>query len=46
MVIPKLGVQKILPETGTTVVDLGVLKSGEVSFSCSMGMYAGKIVVS
>lgn len=44
--IPSLGVQKILPATGTTVIDLPAQKPGTIRFTCSMGMYSGSIVVS
>jgi sulfite exporter TauE/SafE len=45
-VFPTLGGQVILPTSGDTEVDLGVLKAGEIPISCSMGMYTGTIVVS
>lgn len=45
-VFPTLGGQVILPPSGDTEVDLGVLAAGEVPISCSMGMYTGTIVVS
>lgn len=44
-VIPKLGVQKILPETGVTPVDVTFPEPGRVAFSCGMGMYRGVINV-
>ncbi len=44
-VIPSTGVQKYLPATGTTTIDLGSLKRGEVRFTCAMGMYGGVIEV-
>lgn len=44
--IPSLGVQKILPATGTTTIDLPAQKPGTIRFTCSMGMYSGAIVVS
>lgn len=44
-VIAKLGVQKILPETGTTPLDVTFPESGRVAFSCGMGMYRGTITV-
>jgi len=41
---PKLGIQKLLPETGTTAIELPPLKKGEkLAFTCSMGMYPGTI---
>jgi hypothetical protein len=41
---PTLGIQKLLPETGTTTIELPALSQGETPFSCSMGMFTGKIV--
>ena len=38
--------QVMLPPSGDTEVDLGVLAAGEVPISCSMGMYTATIVVS
>lgn len=45
-VFPSLGKRAMLPVTGDTEIDLGVLQAGEVPISCSMGMYTGTIVVS
>lgn len=45
-VVPSLGIQKVLPETGVTRVTLGDLKPGPLRFTCSMGMYNGVIDVS
>ncbi len=45
-VFPTLGGQVVLPSSGDTEVDLGVLAAGEVPISCSMGMYTATIVVS
>lgn len=44
-VVPSLGIEKILPETGRTQIDLGVLEPGRLQFTCSMGMYRGAIDV-
>lgn len=44
--IPSLGVQKVLPATGTTTIELPAQKPGTIRFTCSMGMYSGSIVVS
>lgn len=44
-VIPSLGIQRMLPETGQTAIDLGSLAPGSVGFTCSMGMYRGEIDV-
>lgn len=39
------GQQYILPETGDTNIDLGVLEPGELRFRCSMGMYTGRLTI-
>ncbi len=44
-VIPSANFQKVLPETGDTPIDLGVLKAGTIHYTCSMGMYRGSIDV-
>ena len=44
-VVPSLGIEQILPETGRTVVDVGVLQAGRLEFTCSMGMYGGSFDV-
>lgn len=44
-VIPDLGVEKILPVSGDTAIDLGVLKPGQLAYSCSMGMYTGRLTI-
>ena len=44
-VIPKLNVEKLLPETGTVSIKIPAQKPGtELFFTCSMGMYTGKII--
>jgi sulfite exporter TauE/SafE len=44
-VIPDLGVEKLLPSTGTETISIPAQSSGTVmSFTCSMGMYTGEIV--
>jgi len=45
-VFPSVNQQVILPESGDTEVDLGVLRAGEFPISCSMGMYTATIRVS
>jgi sulfite exporter TauE/SafE len=45
-VLPSIGKQVVLPDSGDTEVDLGILAPGEIPISCSMGMYTGTIVVS
>jgi plastocyanin domain-containing protein len=42
-VVASKGVQKVLPETGVTSVDLGVPKEGTLKYTCGMGMYSGRI---
>lgn len=42
---PTLNIQKILPESGTTQIDLPALAQGRVPFTCSMGMFTGIIEV-
>lgn len=43
--IPELNISKILPATGTVTVEIPPQQPGKVlAFSCSMGMYTGKIV--
>jgi uncharacterized protein len=43
-VIPKLKMQRVLPETGTVVFDIPAQPAGAtVNYTCSMGMYTGKI---
>ena len=44
--VPALGVQTVLPATGDTPIDLGVTKTGQIDYSCSMGMYSGTITIS
>ena len=43
-VIPALNIQRVLPDTGTVMVDIPAQKAGTtINFTCSMGMYTGKI---
>ena len=42
-VIPATGAQEYLPESGDTVIALGVLEPGQLRFTCAMGMYSGSI---
>lgn len=44
-VFPAFGVQKLLPVTGDTAIDLGALSAGTYRYSCGMGMYGGAIEV-
>jgi uncharacterized protein len=43
--IPAYNIQKLLPETGEIVIDLPALPKGDITFTCSMGMYGGVISV-
>jgi len=44
-VIPALGVEKLLPVTGTETISIPAQAAGTVMhFTCSMGMYTGDIV--
>jgi uncharacterized protein len=44
-VIPALGVEQLLPQTGTVSIPIPSQRSGTVMrFTCSMGMYTGQIV--
>lgn len=38
--IPSLGISKVLPQTGTTDVDLGLAQAGTLQGTCGMGMYS------
>jgi len=43
IVMASFGIQKLLPATGDTEVDLGTLKPGTYRYTCGMGMYSGSI---
>jgi uncharacterized protein len=44
-VVPSLGIQKVLPTTGTTTIEVPAQPAGSrLFYSCSMGMYSGVIV--
>ncbi|MGN2642146.1 MULTISPECIES: urease accessory protein UreH domain-containing protein [Nocardia] len=45
LVIPSLGIQKVLPSTGETRIDLGVLQPGRLDYTCGMGMYSGLLTI-
>jgi hypothetical protein len=38
-VIRSIGYQKVLPQTGEEIIDLGTPKQGTIKGLCSMGMY-------
>jgi len=40
--IPTLNIQKLLPESGETIVEFTPHDLGALAFSCSMGMYTGR----
>ena len=40
-IIPSLGISKILPQDGNTVIEFTPNKSGILTYSCGMGMYTG-----
>jgi len=40
--IPVLNIQKLLPETGDTIIEFTPKTLGALAFSCSMGMYTGR----
>ncbi len=44
LVMPSYGINRALKE-GENVIEFTPTKSGEISFSCSMGMYRGKFIV-
>jgi len=43
--IPSLGISKVLPETGSEVIEFTPKKIGRLAYSCSMGMYTGQFTV-
>lgn len=46
-VISAIGVEKLLPQTGTVPVNIPAQAAGTMMrFSCSMGMYTGEIIFS
>jgi hypothetical protein len=44
--IPRLGIQQVLPVTGEIVIDIPAQPPGDLNFTCSMGMYTGLIRIS
>lgn len=40
--IPALNIQKLLPESGETIVEFTPHEIGPLNFTCSMGMYTGR----
>lgn len=43
LVMGSLGVQRLLPFTGDTRIELGMLDPGTYRYTCGMGMYSGSI---
>jgi sulfite exporter TauE/SafE len=43
--LPTLGKSAILPQTGTSTIELGTLEAGDYPISCSMGMYTATLHV-
>jgi uncharacterized protein len=43
--IPSLNVSEILPVTGQKTIEFIPTKTGQLSYSCSMGMYSGTFTV-
>ena len=43
--IPAYNINKILPSTGTTTIEFTPTKLGNLTFTCSMGMYSGSFNV-
>ena len=45
LIVPSANIQRVLPETGDTRIELGSLEAGTLRYTCSMGMYGGVIEV-
>jgi uncharacterized protein len=43
--IPSLGISKIVPQDGTTEIEITPKKLGSLAFTCGMGMYTGNFTV-
>jgi uncharacterized protein len=43
--IPELNISKVLPETGSEIIEFTPAKTGRLGFSCSMGMYTGAFTI-
>jgi len=43
--IPSLNIQKVLPSNGSDTIKFTPQKSGQLAYSCSMGMYRGNFMV-
>lgn len=45
IVFPSFGIDEILPDNGTKIIEFTPRKEGEFFFSCGMGMISGKIII-
>lgn len=45
LLMDSFGVERVLPETGDTSIELGELEPGTYTYTCGMGMYEGSITV-
>lgn len=43
--IPSMNLTKVLPETGTEILEFTPTKTGKLTYSCNMGMYTGEFNV-
>jgi len=43
--IPDFNISKVLPVTGTEIIEFTPQKTGRLAYSCSMGMYTGAFTV-
>lgn len=43
--IPSLNISKVLPQTGNTVIEFTPTRTGQLTYTCSMGMYSGQFTV-
>ncbi|MBI4066428.1 hypothetical protein HY411_01785 [Candidatus Gottesmanbacteria bacterium] len=43
--IPEYGIVKSLPVTGEEVVEFTPMRSGQLAYTCGMGMYSGSFTV-
>jgi plastocyanin domain-containing protein len=45
VVFPGLGIAREVPLGGAAVIELPAMESGELRFTCGMGMYRGALVI-
>lgn len=43
--IPDYGIRKVLPQTGSEIIEFTPTKTGNLTYTCSMGMYSGSFNV-